>query len=67
MSGEQLGQTDKLNSKTSRQTKFGQKLLSHIQHHSTIESGTGPGKWNKPLVLTTKLSPSPAYHQALTG
>ena len=62
MSGEQLGQTDKLNSKTSRQTKFGQKLLSHIQHHSTIESGTEPGKWDKPLVLTTKLSPSPAYH-----
>ena len=64
MSGEQLEQTYKLNSKT----KFGQKLLSHIQHHSTIESGTGPGgKWNKPLVLTTKLAPSPALHQPLTG
>ena len=36
MSGEQLGLTDKLNSITSGQTKFGQKLLSHIQHHPTI-------------------------------
>ena len=51
--GEQLGQTDKLNSKTSKQTKFGQKLLSHIQHHSTVESRTEAGKWDKPLVLKT--------------
>ena len=51
--GEQLGQTDKLNSKTSKQTKFGQKLLSHIQHHSTVESRTEAGKWDKPLVQKT--------------
>ena len=54
MSGQQLGLTDKLNSITGGQTKFGQKLLSHIQHHPTIESGAAKhGKWDKPLVLTT--------------
>ena len=38
--GDQVGQTDKLNSKTERQTKFGTAgLLWHIQSHSTIKSG----------------------------
>ena len=39
--GDQVGQTDKLNSKTAGQTKFGAaRLLWHIQLHSTIESET---------------------------
>ena len=37
--GDQVGQTDKLNSKAAGQTKFGTaRLLLHIQLHSTIES-----------------------------
>ena len=39
--GDQVGQTDILNSKTAGQTKFGTaRLLLHIQLHSTIESET---------------------------
>ena len=39
--GDQVGQTDKLNSKTAGQTKFGTaRLLWHIQLHSIIESET---------------------------